>query len=59
MRINLNDNQKKAVEYVDGHLLIVAGPGTGKTRVLTEKVVFLVNEKKVEPKNILVSTFCL
>lgn len=55
-QIDLTEQQQKAVEYLEGPLLIVAGPGTGKTRVLTEKVVHLVN-KEVDPNRILVSTF--
>lgn len=56
--INLTDQQRKAVEYVDGPLLIVAGPGTGKTKVLTEKVIHLV-ETGYDPNRLLVSTFTI
>lgn len=52
----LTKQQLKAIEYVESPLLIVAGPGTGKTRVLTEKVLHLVN-KGYDPNRILVSTF--
>ena len=55
---SLNKQQKKAVEQVGGPLLIVAGPGTGKTRVLTEKVVYLV-ENGFDANKILVSTFTI
>jgi len=51
------EQQRKAIEYVESPLLIVAGPGTGKTRVLTEKVIYLVKEKGFDPNRILVSTF--
>lgn len=49
--------QQEAIEYTDGPLLIVAGPGTGKTKVLIEKVVYLIQKKKINPNKILVSTF--
>ena len=55
--MELTDIQKEAVEYTDGPLLIVAGPGAGKTRVLIEKIVYLIQEKNVAPDNILVTTF--
>ena len=53
----LNDKQKEAVLYTDGPLLILAGAGSGKTRVLTYKVAYLIEEKKVKPSNILAITF--
>ena len=48
--------RKEAIEYINSPLLIVAGPGTGKTTVLIEKVLFLV-KKGYDPNKILVSTF--
>lgn len=58
MTINLNEKQKEAVTYDgDEPLIIEAGPGSGKTRVLTERVKFLLNEKKVDPETLLVITF--
>ncbi len=54
---NLNDSQKKAVEYLDGPLLIVAGAGSGKTRVLTTKIAHIINEKRIFPNQILAVTF--
>jgi len=54
---DLNPPQKEAVKYTDGPLLIIAGPGTGKTRVLIEKVLYLIQEKRIKPNKILVSTF--
>jgi DNA helicase-2/ATP-dependent DNA helicase PcrA len=54
---NLNQKQKEAVEYNDGHLLIVAGAGTGKTTVITEKIAYLITTKGVSPEHILALTF--
>jgi DNA helicase-2/ATP-dependent DNA helicase PcrA len=55
--MDLNQCQKSAVLHDDGPLLIVAGAGTGKTRVVTERIVRLVNEKKALPSEILALTF--
>ena len=53
----LNKEQKEAVLKTNGPLLILAGAGSGKTRVLTTKVAYLIEEKKVDPYNILAITF--
>ncbi len=53
----LNEEQKKAVLNTDGPMIILAGAGSGKTRVLTHKVVLLVNIKNIDPSNILMITF--
>ncbi len=54
---NLNDKQKEAVLYNDGPLLILAGAGSGKTRVLTTKVAYLIENMSVSPYEILAITF--
>jgi len=54
---NLNDNQKEAIINPDGPCLIVAGAGSGKTRVLTTRVVHIIKEKKAWPNQILCVTF--
>ncbi|MEK7623736.1 MAG: ATP-dependent DNA helicase, partial [Patescibacteria group bacterium] len=53
----LNKAQREAVEYVSGSLLIVAGAGTGKTTVITEKIAHLINNKLAKPEEILALTF--
>lgn len=53
----LNSEQKEAVEYLDGPLLIVAGAGTGKTTVITEKIKYLISQKKAKTAQILALTF--
>ena len=53
----LNPEQKKAAQHLDGPLLILAGAGSGKTRVLTNRVAWLIGEKQVAPWNILAITF--
>jgi DNA helicase-2/ATP-dependent DNA helicase PcrA len=54
---HLNPAQQTAVETVDGPVIIVAGPGTGKTRTFAHRVAYLIQEKQVPPKRILAVTF--
>ena len=54
---NLNKAQKEAVMYLDGPLLIVAGAGSGKTKVLTSRIANIIKEKKAFPNQILAVTF--
>jgi len=53
----LNQNQQKATYYGEGPLLVVAGAGTGKTRVITERIHYLLEKKLAQPQEILALTF--
>ena len=54
---NANESQREAITSTSGPLLIIAGPGTGKTFTLVERVVFLIQKKRVKPENIMLATF--
>ncbi|HQM89841.1 MAG TPA: UvrD-helicase domain-containing protein, partial [Exilispira sp.] len=54
---DLSENQKKAVLHIEGPLLVFAGAGSGKTKTLTYRVAYLIEELKVKPDNILAVTF--
>ena len=53
----LNNVQRQAASYINGPSIILAGAGSGKTRVLVSKVLYLINQKKVDPKSIVMITF--
>ncbi len=54
---NANLKQKEAIETTEGPVLISAGPGTGKTYTLVNRVLYLIQVKNVKPENIFIATF--
>ena len=54
---NANEAQKEAITNTNGPLLIIAGPGTGKTFTLVQRAVFLIQKRRVKPENIMLATF--
>ncbi|MFH1295592.1 MAG: UvrD-helicase domain-containing protein, partial [bacterium] len=56
-KFELNAAQKKAVQHGQGPVIVVAGAGTGKTRVITERVRYLIQEKKLDADSVLALTF--
>ena len=57
MSVSMNDKQYEAMTHVDGPLLIIAGAGSGKTRVLTHRIAYLIDHEDVNPYNIMAITF--
>ncbi len=54
---NANEAQKEAITSTNGPLLIIAGPGTGKTFTLVQRTVFMIQKKRINPANIMLATF--
>lgn len=56
-KINLNSQQKKAVENIDGKILLLAVPGSGKTTVIVARIGYMIYAKGISPRNILTLTY--
>lgn len=54
---SLNPAQKEAVETIEGPVMVIAGPGTGKTQILTLRIAAILNKTQIDPQNILALTF--
>ena len=57
MSLNPNREQRKFIEHSNGPLLVIAGPGSGKTFTLVERAIHLIQTKKLDPNHLLISTF--
>src|SRR5690606_13492810 len=55
--VRLNPEQREAVEHSGGPLMVLAGPGTGKTRVLIERIAWMISRRDADPSSILAVTF--
>ena len=54
---NANEAQLRAITHTEGPMLVLAGPGSGKTTVITQRIKYLIDEKNISPETILVITF--
>ena len=55
--MNYNKSQQQAIRHKDGPMLVLAGPGSGKTAVITQRTKQLIEYENIDPSNILVITF--
>ena len=56
---NLNEKQLEAVKKTEGPVLVIAGAGSGKTKVLTTRIAYLIEEKNISPSNILARSWSI